>query len=96
MLTQQELELKLKHVKPFLEKEFGIDKIGYFGSFAHGNYHENSDVDILVFYKKIPGWKFFALKHYLEDLFNKKIDLVTPGSLKSQLKEKIFEETKYI
>jgi predicted nucleotidyltransferase len=47
METPQEIESKLKVVKPYLTKEFGVDQIGYFGSFANGDYREDSDLDVL-------------------------------------------------
>lgn len=40
--------------------------MGYFGSFARGDYREDSDADILVAFSRKIGWEFFDLKGYLE------------------------------
>ena len=96
MITPQEIEDKIKSVKPYLRDQFGVDQIGYFGSFATGTYRENSDVDILITYTKNLGWKFFDLKEYLESVLKKKIDLVTERSLKKQWKNTILQQVKYV
>ncbi|MEQ9440184.1 MAG: nucleotidyltransferase family protein [Cyclobacteriaceae bacterium] len=96
METPQEIESKLKAVKPYLTKEFGVDQIGYFGSFANGDYREDSDLDILVAFSKKIGWKFFDLKDYLESTIGRKVDLVTERSLRKQWKQAILKQVKYI
>ena len=54
-----------------------------FGSYARGDYHVNSDIDILVdFSGRIDGFDFICLAHELEDLFNYKIDLVSRSAIK--------------
>lgn len=96
METPQEIENKIRTVKPYLQDEFGVDQIGYFGSFATGDYTLDSDVDILVTFSKKVGWKFFDLKEYLESSIGRKIDLVTEGSLKQQWKQAVLQQVKYI
>ncbi|WPP51699.1 nucleotidyltransferase family protein [Catalinimonas niigatensis] len=96
METSQEIESRLKAIKPYLQDEFGVDQIGYFGSFAKGDYHENSDLDVLVSFDRKIGWKFFDLKDYLEAIIGRKVDLVTERSLKKQWKQAILQQVKYI
>ncbi len=96
METRLEIENKIKEAKPYLQDEFGIDQIGYFGSFANGNYSIDSDVDILVSFNKKIGWKFFDLKDYLESLIGRKVDLVTERSLRKQWKQAVLAQVKYI
>ena len=96
MLSSEEIEQKIKKIKPILENEFLIDQIGYFGSFARGDYREDSDVDILVACKRGIGWKFFDLKDYLESVLGRKVDLVTENSLRKQWKENILSQVKYL
>ncbi len=96
MKTVQEIEDKIRAIKPYLLDEFGINRIGYFGSFAKGNYKEDSDLDILVAFNKKIGWKFFELKDYLESVVGRRIDLVTEMSLKKQWKEAILQQVKYL
>lgn len=96
MVTPQKIESKLKAVKPYLQDEFGISQIGYFGSFANGEYREDSDLDVLVSFDRKIGWKFFDLKDYLEATVGRKVDLVTERSLKKQWKQAILAQVKYI
>ncbi len=56
-------------------------KLEYFGSSAKGQQEEESDIDILVEFEKPTFDNFMELSFYLEELFNKKVDLLTPKSL---------------
>ena len=96
METPQEIENKIRSIKPYLADEFGVGQIGYFGSFANGDYHQDSDVDVLVTFNKKIGWKFFDLKEYLESVLDRKVDLVTERSLKKQWKRAILQQVRYI
>ena len=91
-----DIEIKLKELKPFLADEYFISRIGYFGSYSTGDQTEESDIDILVEFSKPIGWKFFTLESYLEKVFGKKIDLVTIGALKHQLKDIILNQVKFV
>ena len=96
MLTSKSIEKKLKEIKPYLSDRFHVSKIGYFGSFAEDRQTEESDIDILVDFAITPGWDFFALEEYLENVFDRKVDLVTVRALKKQLSEQILRQIKYI
>jgi len=90
------LELLRQH-EPIIRKRFGVAKIGIFGSFVRGEERPESDVDVLVTFKK--GQKTFDhymdCKFYLEDLFGRKVDLVMKGAIKKRLKEYILREVVY-
>ena len=69
----------LRKEKPFLEKEFGVEEIALFGSYARGDQTEESDIDILV---KVREMKFKTLARlliYLEGKLQHKIDLISKG-----------------
>ncbi len=80
-----------------IKKKFGVTKIGIFGSFARGEEKDGSDMDVLVEFKE--DYKTFDnymdLKFTLEDLFRRKIDLVTIDALRPQLKDGILQEVIY-
>lgn len=96
MLTKNEILEKLRKLKPVLANEFCVKEIGLFGSFSDNEQNKNSDIDILVEFYKPIGWKFFTLEKYLEDIFNRKVDLVTRKALKKQLKDKILNQTLFL
>jgi uncharacterized protein len=96
MLTRTDILSKLTELKPILHKDFSVNKIGLFGSYSDNSFNEESDIDILVELEKPIGWKFFSLELYLEQIFNKKIDLVTQNALKEQIKENILEQVNFV
>ena len=67
-------------------KLFSVKRIALFGSFIHDNQSEKSDIDILVELKEETFSNFINLKFFLEDLFGRKVDLVTEEGLKPRLK----------
>ena len=77
--------------------QFGVRQIGLFGSQSRGDATEESDLDFLVEF--VPGEKnydnYIELCFFLEDLFNKKIDLLTAESLSPHFKEQILREVQY-
>lgn len=81
-----------------LKKQFGVAHIGIFGSFARGEERPDSDVDVLVTFRK--GKETFnnstGCKFYLEDLFQRKVDLIMKGALKKRLKPHIPDEVIYV
>jgi len=78
-------------------KKFGVKRIGLFGSYAKNKQKKESDIDILVEFKK--GKKTFDnymdLKFYLENLFDCNVDLVVKDALKVDLKPNILKSVKY-
>ena len=96
MTTQSDILNKLKELKPILKKEYGVKELGIFGSFSDNTFSEESDIDILVELEKPIGWKFFSLELFLENIFGRKIDLVTKNAIKEQIKENILKQVKFV
>jgi len=95
--TKEELSgLILRH-RNRIEK-FGVKRIGLFGSFIKGTQSSKSDVDLLIEFD--PTRKtfknFINLAFFLEDLFHRKVELVTTESLSPYLKPYILEEVEYV
>ena len=90
------LEL-LRQAEPVLKKRYGVAKIGIFGSFVRGEERMESDVDVLVSFRK--GQKTFEnymeCKFFLENLFQRKVDLVLKNTIKSRLRPYILGEVIY-
>lgn len=96
MITRSEILSKLVELKPILYKEYAVKEIGLFGSYSDNTYTEESDIDLLVELEKPIGWKFFSLELFLEEVFNKKIDLVTTNALKEQIKDNILKQVNFV
>jgi predicted nucleotidyltransferase len=66
---------------------FPLTKAAYFGSYAEGSATEESDLDLLIEYKKGPIsiLTTIALKHFLEEELAKPVDVVEaplpPGAI---------------
>ena len=95
MLSRKEIERIIKQNKPLLQEKYKVKEIGIFGSYAKGLGTKESDIDILVAFNEPIGLEFIELKEYLEFILGKKVDLVTEGALKPQIKEKILSEVLY-
>ncbi len=63
-------------------RNFGVKRIGLFGSHLKGTSHKKSDVDLLVTFNQPTFDNYIGLKFFLERLFRRKVDLVIEESLK--------------
>jgi hypothetical protein len=68
---------------PILRNEFKVKQIGLFGSYSQNLADEQSDIDLIIEFSEPIGLKFIQLCDYLENLFHKKVDILTPDGLKS-------------
>ncbi len=96
MLSSNNIEHILRNLKPTLSDKFEVERIGYFGSFARGDQNADSDVDILVEFRRPLGWAFFDLQELLEKELQRKVDLVSSKALKEQLRDEILSQTRYV
>lgn len=81
MLTREQIIESLRKNYPFLVAEYGVKRIGLFGSYARGVPTEASDVDLLVEFDPPIGLKFIEFTEYLERLFGRHVDVLTPAGL---------------
>ena|ERR671919_2322660 len=83
MLTRDEAVKLLQEKHPYLVAEFGVSKIGLFGSYAKGQSDETSDVDIVVELERPIGFRFVDLVDYLENLLGRRVDVLTPAGIQN-------------
>ena len=69
---------KIRIQYPYLVSEYGVKRIGLFGSYSKDKQTEKSDIDIIAEFEKPIGLKFIEFTNYLETLLGKKIDVLTP------------------
>jgi hypothetical protein len=89
------IKQKIALNKEYLQKTYGVEEIGVFGSFARGDNDRNSDVDISIeLNRKVPvGLLGFArMRFYLEDLLGRKVDLVIKSGIKPLIKDRILSQ----
>ncbi|MCI5135195.1 MAG: DUF86 domain-containing protein [Candidatus Electrothrix sp. AW2] len=81
MLTKEQITRKLRDNNQYFSDEFGLKKIGLFGSYARGTQKDESDIDIVADFERPIGLKFIEFVEYLETLFGKKTDVITVAGM---------------
>lgn len=83
MRTQGHILELLREQRSYLATEFGVRKIGIFGSYAQGHPGDKSDIDLVVEFAAPIGFRFFELAEYLEDLLGQNVDLLTLAGIQN-------------
>lgn len=79
-------------------KDYGITKLGIFGSFARDSQTENSDVDLLVEFEKYKKnyRNLIDSADFMEKILGREVDIVTLQSLSPHIGPHIMKEVKYV
>lgn len=94
--TNEYIEL-LRQFKEKYSGQYGIKRLGIFGSVARGEQTENSDIDICVELDSPSLFKLVHMKEDLQNLFNTKVDIVRlRDTMDSFLRGRIEKEGVYV
>lgn len=98
MIQDKEQILRLIRNNEDTIRNYGVSRIGLFGSYVRGDQEENSDIDLIVQFEKGEKsyMKFFKLSEYLESLLKKRVDLLTDVGISPLIKPKIEKEIIYV
>ena len=81
-------------------KAYDVKTLYVFGSVCTERFSDSSDIDILISFKEISIEKYtdnyFELHFKFEELFGRKIDLITENSLSNPYFIESIEETKQL
>jgi len=79
-------------------RSLGVKKLGLFGSFVRRQQDSDSDVDVLVEFES--GRKtfdnFIQVALFLEELFDRRVELITPEALSPYIGPHILREVEYV
>ena len=83
-------------------KKYGVRKIGLFGSFVKGEATRKSDIDMVVdfdpsfFGKDFKGLfdAYTNVSSFLEKLFGRKVEILTPVNIETMRIKEVAEEIK--
>ncbi|MBN1997002.1 nucleotidyltransferase domain-containing protein [candidate division KSB1 bacterium] len=98
-VNKNEILAYLRDCLPALQADFGITKIGLFGSFARNKQNDKSDIDIILefksgtdnIYEKKP-----RLKNDLEIHFQRPVELCREKYLKPYMRDYLLKEVIYV
>lgn len=79
--------------------DFGIRKMGLFGSYQRNEQTETSDIDILIDFvpQKETYDNFLAVYDLIEEIFKgQKVEIVTKNGLSPHIGPKILNEVHYV
>lgn len=93
-LNRDAIFAALKEHDDVLKKNL-VKRIGLFGSFVRGDQTKKSDIDFLVELKKPSFDHFMDLNFYLENLFGRKVELITPAGLSPYMRPFVEKEIKW-
>lgn len=100
MLKREEIENILRQNCSFLASEYGVKRIGLFGSYAKDTPSEGSDIDIVVEFEHPIGFRFVEFNEYLENLLGRSVDILTPDGIRGirigRIARNIEESTVYV
>jgi hypothetical protein len=82
-MTREKVIEILRKELPYFASEYGVKRIGLFGSYAKGMPARGSDIDILVEFEKPIGLKFVQFAEFLEQLLGNSVDILTPVGLQT-------------
>lgn len=99
-MTKEEIKKILDEHRQYLSAEYGVEKIGVFGSYRKGTAHQDSDLDLLIEFSRPIGFRFFELAKLLEELFGIPVDILTPAGVEGiripQIAAEIQETLAYV
>jgi len=101
MLKTEEIIKYLTENKTYFREKYFVDQIAIIGSYARGDYNENSDVDLIVYFlPEAKDNRIFRLYNNLQDdisaHLNKNVDIIANGKVLPAFKELINNEALYV
>jgi predicted nucleotidyltransferase len=92
-LTKDEILDAIRKHRDILLK-YKVREIGLFGSFVRGKQVKRSDIDLVVDFEEPSIENYMELSSFLENLFGRKVEILTPAGVDSIRVNHIREEIK--
>ena len=92
-MNLQDVLEKLRELKPILDARYKVKEISLFGSFVRGEQDAGSDIDLLAeFDAEADLFDWIGLALYLEEIFQRPVDVVPKHSLRAELRESVLQQ----
>ena len=93
----EEIKGLIERHRPELKRQFHVEKVGVFGSYARGDQKKRSDVDFLVtFDKPVSYFTLGGLYAYLKEIVGTDVDVVPGEDLRPEFREHVLNEVVYL
>lgn len=100
MLNRETIVDLLQENYPHLVAEYGVARIGLFGSYVNGQPSETSDIDLIVEFERPIGFRFVEFAEFMEQILGRKVDILTPTGVRGiripQVAKNILENVVYV
>ena len=96
-MTRSDVLAKLSEFRKNRRDEFGIVRLGVFGSAARDHITDNSDIDVVVILADPDLLALVGIKQELEDLLQRPVDIVRyREKMNAFLKQRIERDAVYV
>jgi predicted nucleotidyltransferase len=93
----EEIKEVIERHRPELKRQFHVEKIGVFGSYARGDQKKRSDIDFLVtFDESISLFDRVDLNIYLKELLGRRVDVIPRSNLRPEIREYVLKDLIYL
>ena len=92
-MNAKDIVTKLKELKPTIAARYKVREISLFGSFVRGEQEASSDIDLLAeFEDNADLFDLIGLALYLEEIFQRQVDVVPKQALRAELRESVLQQ----
>ena len=92
-MNAQDVLTKLRELKPIITARYKVREISLFGSFVRGEQEPGSDIDLLAeFEENADLFDLMGLALYLEEIFQRSVDVVPKRALREELRESVLHQ----
>ena len=91
--AERNIHIPYEQIAEFCRRNH-IRRLALFGSVLRDNFGPESDIDVLVEFEPghTPGLAFFSMQAELSQIFNRNVDLNTPGFLSKYFRDEVLSE----
>ena len=95
-MKKEKIIHQLQQAKTQIFSKYPLKSMALFGSFARNEADKNSDIDILVEFSRPTDFEIVDLTMDLENIFHKKVDVISRKGVKPNLLPFIEKDLIYV
>jgi predicted nucleotidyltransferase len=89
-MLNQRITIPYDEIAAFCERNH-IRKLSLFGSVLREDFHDDSDIDVLVEFEfgKTPGWNIVRMQDEIGEIIGRDVDFRTPEELSRHFRQQV-------